>query len=161
MKKLSLAVFVLAILVLAGAGCVPSYQTPSTNAPQTGTPTNSSTGYPPTNTVTPPANTNVYYPPTNTNVVIPPPVNVNQPVPTTMTIDIRNFAFNPAQLTVRKGTTVTWTNYDSVTHKIAGSGFGSNPLNQGDSYSYTFTAAGTYDYHCAIHTFMTGTITVQ
>ncbi|MBI5072001.1 cupredoxin family copper-binding protein [Candidatus Falkowbacteria bacterium] len=147
MKKIYFIIFALLAVALLGAGCLPSYGTPETNAPQTGTPViNSNTEY---------------FPPTNMNVSTPAPVNTNQPVPTTVTVDIRNFVFDPANLTVNAGTTVKWENYDSVGHKIAGTGFDSNQLNQGDSYSFTFNQAGTYDYHCAIHPSMTGTITVQ
>ena len=82
------------------------------------------------------------------------------------TITIKNFAFTPATLTVKSGTTVTWTNQDGPTHQIASDSgssvsFSSNPLATGASYQFTFTTPGTYPYHCAIHPSMTGTIVVQ
>lgn len=76
-------------------------------------------------------------------------------------ISIQNFSFSPATLTVKKGTTVTWTNNDSVTHQIKSNAFNSSPLSSGQSFSFTFNTAGTFDYSCAIHPSMTGQIIVQ
>ncbi len=69
-------------------------------------------------------------------------------------------------LTIGNGTMVTWTNQDVTTHQIgsdAGSSasFSSDPLPNGTSYQFTFTAPGTYAYHCLIHPSMKGTIVVQ
>jgi plastocyanin len=64
---------------------------------------------------------------------------------------------------VRVGTRVTWTNRQAdIQHTVtAGDGsFGSDPLSTGASFSHVFTVAGTYAYHCSIHTDMTGTVTV-
>ncbi|MDQ3694926.1 MAG: ScyD/ScyE family protein [Chloroflexota bacterium] len=89
------------------------------------------------------------------------------PVPTEvsgpLTIDIRNFAFNPSTVTVPVGTTVTWTNADTVAHTASANGgaFNSGNLNPGQSYSHTFAAAGTFDYACLYHPYMTGTIIVR
>jgi plastocyanin len=79
---------------------------------------------------------------------------------------IRNFAFSPATLTVRAGTTVTWTNDDSPPHAIASDAgspvtFSSSPLANGATFSFTFTQAGSYPYHCSIHPSMKGTIIVE
>jgi plastocyanin len=79
---------------------------------------------------------------------------------------IKNFAFSPDVLTIRTGNTVIWTNQDSVPHQIASDpgssvSFSSDPLSNGVSYQVTFTAPGTYSYHCAIHPSMKGTIVVQ
>lgn len=76
-------------------------------------------------------------------------------------ISIQNFAFNPAALTVKVGDTVTWTNNDSVLHQIKSDTFNSNQLSKGQSYSFTFQTAGTFDYSCAIHPTMKGQIIVQ
>lgn len=79
-------------------------------------------------------------------------------------VAIKNFAFAPAALTVKVGTTVTWTNQDSDAHTVTSMGKGgplkSSPLNTGQSYTHTFTAAGTYSYLCTVHPFMTATVTV-
>jgi plastocyanin len=75
---------------------------------------------------------------------------------------IRNFAFSPAMVTVRSGTTVTWTNADQDAHTVTATGgaFKSAPLNVNDVFRYTFTRPGRYDYLCSIHPFMTATVVV-
>lgn len=77
------------------------------------------------------------------------------------TVVIQNFAFNPPVLTVSAGTTVTWTNQDSATHRIKSDTFNSQDLVKGDSYSFMFDTPGSYEYTCAIHPSMKGTITVN
>jgi plastocyanin len=79
------------------------------------------------------------------------------------TVIIQNFAFNPNTLTVPVGTTVTWTNKDSAVHNVISDtgAFGSENLNQGNSYSFTFTQAGDYPYTCTIHPSMKGAVTVK
>jgi plastocyanin len=73
--------------------------------------------------------------------------------------------FNPPIATVVLGinNTVVWTNDDSFPHTVtADSGsFSSGNLNPGDSYSFTFTAQGTYLYHCSYHSWMKGTVIVK
>lgn len=76
-------------------------------------------------------------------------------------ISMKSFAFNPAILNIKVGDTVTWTNNDSVTHDISGSGFKSPLMSNGQSYSFTFNTVGTYDYVCAIHPSMKGTVVVK
>jgi plastocyanin len=80
-------------------------------------------------------------------------------------VDIANFAFNPAVTEVAVGTTVTWTNNDSAPHTVtqqpSGSGFQSGTLEPGSSFSFTFDAAGTYDYYCEFHAGMTGQVIVS
>lgn len=78
-------------------------------------------------------------------------------------INITDFTFSPAAVTVKIGSTVTWTNNDAATHTITGdtgTTLDSGNLATGQTYSMTFTTPGTYGYHCAIHPFMTGTVTV-
>lgn len=80
------------------------------------------------------------------------------------TVAIKNFAFGPATLAVKMGTTVTWTNQDADPHTVTSQGSGgplkSAALTTGQSYSYTFTTPGTYAYLCTIHPFMTAKVTV-
>jgi 3',5'-cyclic-AMP phosphodiesterase len=79
-------------------------------------------------------------------------------------IGIDNFSFTPRTLTVRRGTTVTWINSDDVPHVIVSTRQkfpGSKVIDTNQRYSYTFDTAGAYDYFCAIHPIMTGTIVVQ
>ena len=77
-------------------------------------------------------------------------------------VAIQNYAFNPSTLTIQKGATVTWKNYDSVQHTVTSdSGAFSSPrLSTGDTYTYQFNNTGSFSYHCSIHTYMTGTIVV-
>jgi plastocyanin len=77
------------------------------------------------------------------------------------TVVIQNFAFNPTPLTVSVGDTVTWINQDSSTHIVKFPDFESTGLPQGSQYTHTFTAVGTYDYVCGIHSYMKGRIIVQ
>ena len=76
---------------------------------------------------------------------------------------MKGFAFNPAELTVKKGTTVTWTNMDSAPHTVtsdSGSELSSATLSNGQSYSHTFTEAGTFAYHCGVHPTMKAKVVV-
>ncbi|MGH2428148.1 MAG: cupredoxin domain-containing protein [Candidatus Limnocylindria bacterium] len=83
----------------------------------------------------------------------------------THAIAISGSAFAPATLTINAGDTVTWTNADPLVHDaVSTSGptaFDSGDLAQGESFSFTFTVAGTYDYHCTPHPDMVGRIVVQ
>lgn len=79
-----------------------------------------------------------------------------------------SFAFSPATLTVKVGTTVTWTNMTQAPHTVTsddGKTFdsgSSNPISPGGgTFSFTFTKAGTFTYHCQIHPYMKATIIVQ
>jgi plastocyanin len=80
----------------------------------------------------------------------------------TNAVAIQNFAFSPAILTVKVGTTVTWTNRDQDAHTTTATsgGFQSPTLNTGQSYQYTFTTPGRFEYLCTIHPFMTATVVV-
>ncbi|HEX7586010.1 MAG TPA: cupredoxin family copper-binding protein [Patescibacteria group bacterium] len=84
-----------------------------------------------------------------------------QPGAVSNMITIQNFAFNPTPLTIKTGTTVTWTNKDSVTHTVNSASFNSGNLANGDKFQFTFTSPGTYNYSCGIHPSMQGTIIVQ
>ena len=79
-----------------------------------------------------------------------------------------SFAFSPAKLTIKAGTTVTWKNTTAVGHTVTsddGKSFDSGTSNpiiaQSGTFSFTFSTAGTFAYHCAIHPFMKATIIVQ
>lgn len=77
-------------------------------------------------------------------------------------VNITNFAFAPARLTVPVSTTVTWTNHDEEPHTVVANdnSFHSPGLGSNATYSYTFTKAGSFDYVCSIHPFMHGTVVV-
>ncbi|MGB9939504.1 cupredoxin domain-containing protein [Methanosarcina sp.] len=78
-------------------------------------------------------------------------------------VAIEDNAFNPATVNISTGDTVRWTNLDTASHTVTGTGasFGSEVLNEGDSYEFLFTDAGTYDYYCSIHPEMRGTVVVE
>ena len=70
--------------------------------------------------------------------------------------------YTPSSYNVTVGTTVSWVNHDSTTHTVTENNglFDSGPIPPGGSFSYTFTQAGTYQYACSYHPWMTGTIIV-
>ena len=78
-------------------------------------------------------------------------------------VNIDQFTFYPQRITVKAGTTVTWTNEDDVPHTVASSGklFKSKALDTADKFSFTFTTPGTYDYFCSVHPHMTGAVVVE
>jgi plastocyanin len=77
-------------------------------------------------------------------------------------VTIDNFTFSPQRLTVKAGTTVTWTNRDDIPHIVAAPPkFKSKALDTDDKYSFTFATPGTYGYFCSLHPHMTGSIVVE
>ncbi len=87
-------------------------------------------------------------------------------------VTIRDLRFNPPELTVNTGTTVTWTNQDQTAHTVTSDSFGSTstpaaeqftspPLNPGQSFHHTFDTPGTYKYHCDIHQYLKGEVVVK
>jgi plastocyanin len=86
-----------------------------------------------------------------------------QAAPAANTVAIQGFAYAPATLTVKAGTTVTWTNQDQDPHTVTSTNGGplrSPTLNNGASFRYTFSTPGHFDYLCTIHPFMTATVVV-
>ena len=79
------------------------------------------------------------------------------------TINVDNFSFSPATLTVTAGTTVTWTNHDDIPHNIVerDQKFKSKALDTDDSYAHTFAEPGTYEYFCGLHPKMVGKVIVE
>lgn len=89
-------------------------------------------------------------------------------------VTIVDYAFSPDTITVKAGSSVTWTNSGSVAHTSTsdggvwdsgqlsapsgGGGYGG--ASAGGSFSHTFSATGTFTYHCANHTYMTGAVVV-
>lgn len=78
---------------------------------------------------------------------------------------IDNFSFGPATITVARGTTITWTNKDDDPHTVVSDSdpklFKSAALDTDDTFTFTFTSAGTFKYFCTIHPRMQGTVIVQ
>jgi amicyanin len=91
----------------------------------------------------------------------PAPSGGEVPAAASAKVSIANFAFDPATLTIKAGTTVVWTNNDVVAHTVTFTDVANSPvLNRGDTFSRTFTAPGTFSYICSIHPFMHGTVVV-
>ncbi len=139
MSKSTIIAIVLAVVVVAGGGL--AYFMYS-QAPKSAYPAPQTGGSAQTNT-----------PVANAPVVVPQP---------TYTVSIKNFAFSPASLSVKKGSMVIWQNYDSMAHTVIGDKGGpvSSLLNMGNTYGYTFNTVGSFPYHCSVHPNMKGTITV-
>ena len=78
-------------------------------------------------------------------------------------VTIDNFTFGPKELTVPVGTTVKWVNHDDIPHTLVEkkTTFRSKALDTDDSYSFTFTSAGTFDYFCGLHPHMVGKVIVK
>jgi len=78
-------------------------------------------------------------------------------------IFIQNMAFSPSSLTVTSGTTVTWTNKDSMIHTVTSDSilFDSKNIQVNGVFSYTFNKIGTFTYHCSIHPAMKATVRVN
>ncbi len=77
-------------------------------------------------------------------------------------VRISGFAFQPSDLTVKAGTTVTWTNTDAAPHTVTADdgSFTSGTLTTGQTFTHTFSQAGRVAYHCAIHPDMKASVTV-
>ena len=81
--------------------------------------------------------------------------------PMEATVEIADFAFGPAEITIAAGGTVTWTNTDDQAHTATSSGnFGTGSIEPDATASVTFDEPGTFTYICSFHPFMTATVTV-
>ena len=86
-----------------------------------------------------------------------------KPAGENITVPIKGFAFTPAEITIKVGQTITWTNNDPAPHNVTANdgSFKSETLTNGQSYSHTFDKAGTYDYVCTFHSQMKAKVIVQ
>jgi plastocyanin len=151
-----------AVLSTATATAVPPTAT-STAAPVVATSTSTSA---PQATATSTA-----APPTATATTAPPAPTATPAQGVTVTVSIEDggstsdFQFSPAVINVAVGTTVVWTNHSSlgIAHTTTSDGgkWDSGNLAPGQSFSFTFTSAGSFPYHCTIHPFMHGTVNVS
>lgn len=84
-----------------------------------------------------------------------------QDAPKEITID--NFTFTPPELNISVGTTVKWINHDDIPHSVVekNKAFRSKALDTDNSYSFTFTSAGTFDFFCGLHPQMVGKVIVK
>jgi plastocyanin len=74
-----------------------------------------------------------------------------------------SYYFSPTALTIPKGATVIWTNKSNAPHPVNSDTNAFNSpgnLLRSDTFQMVFTTAGTYPYHCGLHPYMRGTITV-
>ena len=74
---------------------------------------------------------------------------------------IKDFKFQPDQVTIKKGDTVTWTHPGPASHTVKFQDSESPILKNGGTYSKTFNQAGTFNYECGIHPYMKGKVIVQ
>ena len=83
--------------------------------------------------------------------------------PGTNEVWIQSMAFTPATITVKAGTTITWTNKDPMNHTVTSDDglFDSGSMGNGAVFTSTFTTIGSYSYHCAVHPNMKGTVVVN
>ena len=83
--------------------------------------------------------------------------------PAPQKLEIHQFKFLPATVTVAPGTTVTWVNHDEETHTVMSStgSFASAALEHEQTFNHTFAAPGTYTYFCALHPLMRATVVVK
>lgn len=78
-------------------------------------------------------------------------------------VRIAEHRYAPETITVPRGATVRWVNEDDDPHTVTSDGdaFASPGLDRREAWTFTFAAAGTYAYHCALHPTMTGTVVVR
>jgi plastocyanin len=85
--------------------------------------------------------------------------------PATVSVAINDFNFQPKEVTVAVGETVTWVNHDDVPHTATAKGdspaFDSKALDTDEKFSFTFKTPGSYPYYCKVHPHMTGLIIVK
>jgi plastocyanin len=145
MKKVIIAVIVLAVAGVATYYLVFNKSTGSYMPPMTNTGTNTSGSMEPT------------------GISVSATTSIGNTAQESDIVTLKNFAFIPQTLTVKKGTTVTWINNDSVSHTItsdAGSLLNSGIISPGGSFTFTFSRPMSVAYHCSIHPTMKGMVVV-
>jgi plastocyanin len=96
-----------------------------------------------------------------------PGADASQAASQTVTLSVKDFAFNPKELTIAPGTTVIWHNEDAATHTVTSdTGLFDGNLPREDDFQFTFSRPGTYPYYCKPHggvggQGMSGVITVS
>jgi plastocyanin len=74
---------------------------------------------------------------------------------------IKDFKFQPQQITINKGDSIVWTHPGTASHTVKFSDSESPVLKNGGSYSKMFSQAGTFNYECGVHPYMKGTVIVK
>ncbi|KKR47073.1 MAG: Blue (Type 1) copper domain protein [Parcubacteria group bacterium GW2011_GWC1_40_13] len=107
----------------------------------------------------------IYYISSNNNSRLTPASNTPSTLaPESISVNIKNFSFNPSTLTIKTGAKVTWINNDTVSHTVTsddGNLLDSRNLSPGQSFSFVFTNSGAVNYHCEIHPTMKGIVVVE
>jgi plastocyanin len=87
----------------------------------------------------------------------------SMPAAESVTVRIDGMRFEPRNITVKPGTTVTWVHGSQMPHTISGNadGLSSGTLYNGQQFSHTFKEAGNYNYFCGLHPSMTGSVVVE
>ena len=80
--------------------------------------------------------------------------------PTSLEVEMVDFKFLPQTATVKAGGTITFVNRDKAPHTAETEGFDTGRLDRGQSKRIKFDKAGTYEYFCDFHRFMTATVEV-
>ena len=82
---------------------------------------------------------------------------------TAPSVRIDNFTFTPQEITITRGTTLTWVNDDDIPHTVAATNkaFRSKAMDTEQKFSFTFTEPGTYEYFCSLHPHMQGKVIVK
>ncbi|GGC57462.1 cupredoxin domain-containing protein [Hoyosella rhizosphaerae] len=146
MRKTLSAVFVSAAIV--AAGCATFAQDPESESTGIGSPVTTEEAQPST------AQPSTAQPTTAPATTSPAPVQ--------RTIDIAEFRFTPGDITVPRGSTITWVQQDNSLHTVDfDDGVESGDMTQGDTYARTFTEPGTYTYVCFYHPRMVATVIVE
>jgi plastocyanin len=143
MKKYVPFILVIVVIVAIAAVAMANKDTKTAAPPPAPAPTNSSNQ--------------------STNNPSPNPTPPSSESSTEKTVSIVNMDYSPADVTIKKGTKVTWTNNDDVAHTVtadSGNAFDSGNMNKGATFSHTFDTVGTIAYHCTFHSNMHGKITV-
>lgn len=162
-KKIILGTILVLLISTFALGCIGGRQQPTPAPTETPaiTPLGTTEQVTPLETIVPTMPT-----PTEVSTVAPTTTGnatANLTTPASVAVDIKNYAYSPLTVTVPQGTTVTWTNDDTVGHTVTSvTGlFDSGRITPGMTYSYTFNQSGTFGYSCTIHPNITqGTVTV-
>ncbi len=159
MQKIVSLLFVSA-LFLAGAGCVSGVNTTLNTSADVNTDAQTGAGSTDANSA---ANTGA-----SAGANVSGSADIKVPVPTPAVtignaVSIKGYAFDVATLSTTAGMTVVWTNNDSVAHSVTAvdDSFDSGLISAGQTYSHTFSKAGTFAYYCKYHPSMKGVVVVK
>lgn len=100
-------------------------------------------------------------PPTTSTTTTPTGASTGASATTTpAAVEVQDYEFSPARLTVGRGTEVTWRNTGQAPHTVTGDGFDSGEMAAGATFAHRFASPGTYEYRCELHPRMQGVVEV-